>query len=93
MVEAEEEEQRSELDLREEEVADPWRERQLQPHAPLVEELVLVEDLLLELEASAAAAEVAAPWLLPFLFQFAKFPLVLPSSSPRSRSEHGVLFE
>ena len=43
-VEAEEEEQRSELVLREEEVADPWRERQLQPDAPLVEELVLEED-------------------------------------------------
>ena len=51
MVEAEEEEQRSELDLREEGVADPWRERQLQPLAPLVEELALVEDHLLELEA------------------------------------------
>ena len=50
-VEAEEEEQRSELVLREEEVADPWRERQLQPDAPLDEELVLVEDHLLELEA------------------------------------------
>ena len=93
MAEAEEAEQRFELDLQEEEVVDPWRERQLQPHAPSVEELVLVEDLQKELEASAAAAEVAVPWLLPFLFQFAEFPLFLPSSSPRSRSEHWGLLE
>ena len=93
MAEAEEAEQQSELDRQEEEEAeDPWRERQLQPHVPLEEELVQVEDLRKVLGVLAAAAAVPVLWLLPFLYQFAGFPLFLPSSSPRSRSAHWGLF-
>ena len=88
MAEAEEAEQQSGLDRQEEETEDPWRERQLQPHVPLEEELVQVEDLRKVLVVLTAAAAVPVLWLLPFLYQFAGFPLFLPSSSPRSRSAH-----
>ena len=74
MAEAEEAEQQSGLDRQEEETEDPWRERQLQPHVPLEEELVQVEDLRKVLVVLTAAAAVPVLWLLPFLYQFAGFP-------------------